>query len=593
MMHKYTIASICTSGGVFEQGAIANGIEPIWGVEINPRVAEVYQLNYPDSQIIVNDCCKVDWTTLPRPDFLHASPSCRNFSQLNNKVEANKDIAVAQAIADAIAHFKPEVFTLENVAKYQDSESWTVIFNRLKCLGYKVTPQVHRLKYWGVPQKQRNRFIAIASIDSAIALMTPNRTTYWYETIQDLVPDLKRSSLTNTQLNKLSPKTKRAIALNETVLLKRNQIRNYTPAAIESEPYCWSPTATLACDQNENQRALFADLVTPNGTYSLSVRALARIQTIPDSYILPDNIAIAGLIVGNSIPPLFAKQMWGQILKRGNAEVSSAYSTRLLKQSAPSAATLNKYKSIIKQDIQGLVAFEEVGRALIEIRDRSLYKLEGYTNFALFCWDNFQLRKARVYQLIDAAKIVDSIKSTIVDSNISGLTESHCRELSKIKDLKVREEVFQKVVLNGNITAREIAVVHRDVKLKEINKKYLPDLPEVGSVVRLTSKQDLLTKQYNNYWGVVKEKHKFSCDIAVLGEDLSTVHPQDFMPLKDVNPEFAATLLARLNNLYSHALINDTGRQVLIAIASRPYPLLEELDECLLKCLEDKLTIND
>lgn len=324
-MKPLTFASICTSGGVFEQGVISNGVKPIWGIEINPRVAEVYRLNYPDSQIIINDACKVDWATLPRPDFLHASPSCRSFSGLNNKSEAAKDMAVAQAIAKAIAHFKPDIFTLENVPKYQDSESWTIIFHQLKYLGYSVSHQVHRLKFWGVPQKQRNRFIAIATLNQpAIQLLTPNRTTHWYEEIEDLIPDLEPSELTQTQIDKLTSFTKFAIANKQTVLLKRNQIRSYTPAAYSSEPYCWSPTATLCTDQNENKRSKFADLVTPNGILKLNVRCLARIQTIPDAYILPEDIAIAGLVVGDAIPPLFSKQMWEQILQQYSPPLGKA-----------------------------------------------------------------------------------------------------------------------------------------------------------------------------------------------------------------------------------------------------------------------------
>ena len=311
-----TFASICTSGGVYEQGLIAHGIKPIWGVEINPRVADVYKLNYPDSQIIVSDACKVDWSQLSCPDFLHASPSCRSFSQLNNKKEAAKDIAVAQAVSRAIAHFQPEIFTLENVTAYQDSESWTVIEQQLRYLGYKVSAKIEMMRFWGVPQKQRNRFIAIASKQQTFMLMPTNRTNYWYECIEDLISELESSELTNTQISKLTAKTKRAIANGETVLLKRNQIRNYTCAAYSTEPYCWSPTATLCTDQSENKRSKFADLVTPDGIKKLTVRCLARIQTISDSYILPDDVAIAGLVTGDSIPPLFATQMWEQILRQ-------------------------------------------------------------------------------------------------------------------------------------------------------------------------------------------------------------------------------------------------------------------------------------
>ena len=172
---------------------------------------------------------------------------------------------------------------------------------------------------WGVPQR-RKRFIAIAFKDmDAPLLLTPNRTTYWYEAIADLIPTLADSQLTNTQIDLLHPKTQAAIARGEIVLLKRNQIRNYTPASGVSNPYCWTVTATLATDQRFCDRKLFADIVTPDGIYSLNTRCLARLQTIPATYKLSDALwvlgktAIDGGAIGAGVPPLFAQQMFTQI----------------------------------------------------------------------------------------------------------------------------------------------------------------------------------------------------------------------------------------------------------------------------------------
>ncbi|MDJ0593617.1 MAG: DNA cytosine methyltransferase [Pleurocapsa sp. MO_226.B13] len=310
-----TIATICTSGGILEQGAIAAGLTPIWGVEIDPIVAELYRLNYPNSKTVVSDACKVDWRLLPTPDVLHASPSCRHFSIANNKSEAQQDIDLAKAITRALAHFQPKVFTLENVPAYSQSESWIAIAHQLEQLGYSINAQVYNLALFGIPQ-QRKRFIAIATKESTPPiLIVPNRTAYWYECIEDLLGELKPSKLTNTQTNKLHPKIERVIATGETALLKRNQIRKYTPAAISNNPYCWTVTAKLCTDQHGRDRRLFADLVTPTGTYSLNTHCLARIQTIPDSYKLSGEIATDGLVIGDAVPPLFAQQMFEQILQ--------------------------------------------------------------------------------------------------------------------------------------------------------------------------------------------------------------------------------------------------------------------------------------
>lgn len=308
-----TIATICTGGGVLEQGAISAGLRPIWGVEINPRVAELYRLNYPDSTIYVNDARLMDWDKVDRPDVLHASPSCRHFSLAGTQIETDDDTSVAASIGNAIASLKPDFFTLENAPAYRHSESWRVIKDKILSEGYSLSSNVYDLWLWGVPQARR-RFIVIASLNSEASVLTPpNRTVYWYEAIADLIPGLKEGGLSSTQTRCLHPKTKLAIANGETVLLKRNQVRSYTPCAYQSNPNCWTVTATLATDHKGANRKLFANLVTPDGSFDLTTRCLARIQTIPDSYQLLGKVGIDGLAIGDGVPPSFARSLFGSM----------------------------------------------------------------------------------------------------------------------------------------------------------------------------------------------------------------------------------------------------------------------------------------
>ncbi|MGL4622100.1 MAG: DNA cytosine methyltransferase [Chroococcidiopsis sp.] len=629
------LATICTGGGVYEIGAIAAGLEPIWGVEINPRVAEVYKLNYPDSQMVVSDVCNVDWNTLPMPDVLHASPSCRHFSAANNQTEAAEDIAVAKAVGKAIAHFLPQIFSLENVRAYQNSQSWAVILNCLQSLGYSVSYQVHRLKLWGIPQMRRDRFIAIAVLSSRYEvvgsrynphllptthyplpknplLLTPNRTRHWYEEIQDLIPTFEPSQLTNTQKNKLNAKTRRAIANGETVLLKRNQIRDYTPAAYESDPYCWSITATLCTDQNQSNRSKFADLVTPDGTFSLNTRALARIQTIPDSYKLSGNIAIDGLVIGDGVPPYFVEQMWGQILKSNDYRLTTnASSSNVLKDTA---THINRYPLIVNQKElrstsdknvlncghfdEQLAELEEVikkyaghdvefyrlGKALLEIKTAKLYKQAGYKGFRAYCSDRFNLSKTYVDNLIRAISVYESVKDKA--QNLP-LIEAHCRSLAKIKDVEMRSLVLEKVAQKGTITAKAIESEYRDMKMRAIAIKSNPELPHIGEVVRLTTKFKHDCLSYNGYWGIVCGVGEYSISVSVLDQILYNLHPQDFIVIGDV--EGASALLSRLHAVSKSPEIDITVRELLKAIATNSYPELTKWQAKYLEFTETEL----
>jgi len=47
----------------------------------------------------------------------------------------------------------------------------------------------------------------------------------------------------------------------------------------------------------------------------MNVRALARFQTFPDSYRLPDSLSLAGRIIGNAVPPVFYEKMIRQLVE--------------------------------------------------------------------------------------------------------------------------------------------------------------------------------------------------------------------------------------------------------------------------------------
>ena len=54
---------------------------------------------------------------------------------------------------------------------------------------------------------------------------------------------------------------------------------------------------------------------------------------------------------------------------------------------------------------EGLNTYKRVGYALLEINERQLYKLKGYSDFQTYAKEEFDFGKAHTYRLIEAAKI--------------------------------------------------------------------------------------------------------------------------------------------------------------------------------------------
>lgn len=100
---------------------------------------------------------------------------------------------------------------------------------------------------------------------------------------------------------------------------------------------------------------------------------------------------------------------------------------------------LPELESVIER---GLTTFVDVGIALVEIRDRGLYTTD-YATFDDYCRDRWNFKRARAYQLMDAAKIALEM-STNVDTPLPQ-RESQVRELTRVPT-EQRAEVWQAVV---------------------------------------------------------------------------------------------------------------------------------------------------
>lgn len=171
-------------GGGSTMGYKLAGYDHIGGVEIDPRVANVYKLNHHPKHLYVEDLRKFnERSDLPDElydlDVLDGSPPCSTFSMAGSREKAwgkEKVFREGQAkqtlddlvfvYCDTIAKLKPRVCLLENVAGIVKGNARSYckrIIDRLRSVGYKRV-QVFLLNAanMGVPQtRQRTFFIGL------------------------------------------------------------------------------------------------------------------------------------------------------------------------------------------------------------------------------------------------------------------------------------------------------------------------------------------------------------------------------------------------------------------------------------------------
>lgn len=360
-------SSVFTGGGGADIGARDAGFELGDGLEIDSDIARVANDNL-GGHVHVGDILTTDPSLFRPMDLLHASPPCPSFSVANNKKgETELDIALAEKVCEFIRYHTPKLFTLENVMGYRKSKSYALIINTLSQLGYMYDAQILNSANMGVPQTRRRLIVRASRVGMIPSLPEPIKWVGWYEAIEDLIPTLPESKFADWQLKKLKllgTTTVDSAGFNDASgdkipvqksmespvgAITSNYHRRELKAFIvntqedhgeefytsrESE----SPSPTVASTSNGRYKAFIMPTDNASGALpidsperfrtitvghdyihgrallgngkvvAMTPRALARFQSFPDWYQLPEK-KLACKIIGNSVPPLMYQRI--------------------------------------------------------------------------------------------------------------------------------------------------------------------------------------------------------------------------------------------------------------------------------------------
>lgn len=279
------------SGGGTLEASVYESVFPKFAVEYNAEIASVYRANHGD-HVQVRDVQEIDPTSLKDVQWFHASPVCKNFSDANpNAIETILDKKTGKAVVDAIDHSRPPIVTIENVAKYRESESFDAILEALRRNGYEFDFGVYKTsKYGGGTSRQRLIVRAVRGFALPPIIKTDASQRTWYESIKDIIDTLPISELAPNQLRKLEASKIDVRAMKTPVLFSQN---SYHAVGITADK-------------------VFPSFTTSGGTYRIlmpggTVRAVTgvafrRMMGLPDAYLLPESEPLARKILANGVP---------------------------------------------------------------------------------------------------------------------------------------------------------------------------------------------------------------------------------------------------------------------------------------------------
>ncbi|QLE59618.1 DNA cytosine methyltransferase [Nostoc sp. TCL26-01] len=326
-----TAVVLFAGGGGIEGGMVQAGIRPVIAVEHDPTkpklsqaIAHTHHHNFHEYgckviQQTVQELARTGFIGFPQnPDYLHASPVCANFSVAHTAkagiaFETDDDLSAAQAVAAALRKLRPQVFTLENVPRYQDSQSFAIILNALELLGYKLNYSVVNMADYALPQA-RKRLVLVACQDVALTLPPTRGQVGWHSAIAHLIPSMRDSQL----LPKQQQAVEQFLAANKpTPLLIERVGRRKLPKCKAGKEPANTILRSHFTDHKGCNRNKFADIWLPDGAVkSLSIQAAAILQGFPSWYEFPPQTGTAGSIIGYSVPPSFATQLFAHIQKQ-------------------------------------------------------------------------------------------------------------------------------------------------------------------------------------------------------------------------------------------------------------------------------------
>lgn len=332
-----TCGTIFSGGGGYDCGIKQAGFMPIWGIEYDRRIADLYHLNFGHDPY--QDLLAANPRNYERVVLLHLSPPCVNFSRAkSNAIEVDLDRQLANKCCEFIEYLQPQFVTIENVTQYLHSNSHTILANCLRQQGYLVTEKYIDAADFGAATN-RLRLIIRAS-KSPMSMIVPTHARYqmntlfgmrdrwvsWHDAIGDLIDDLPDVRLTKNQLTAIS----KSYNCRRNYLIQRVGYRKIRGALIRPDYLpCWTLLASLGGNKRSGNRNHVINAVVGDRVKSLNARALARIQSFPDWYQLPHEFGASTLYraIGNSVAPKVAEAIGHSLIRSASQSIDLASAT--------------------------------------------------------------------------------------------------------------------------------------------------------------------------------------------------------------------------------------------------------------------------
>lgn len=287
-----TVLELFCGGGLGAVGFKAAGFDIVKALDFDKNAVNAYRHNFGD-HVEQADISTIDIDSLPNTDVIFGGPPCQDFSVAGKGAGADGDRGkLVWRYLEIIDAKQPKAFVFENV-KGLISKRHRATFDDLLAkfneIGYEVSWRLINAWDYGVAQKRERVFIVGTRKDLGFKFDFPKPLEGDYRTavLRDVIGDLPEP---HKSPNHVGTKTK----------FRDGKTQGDKVYPLES------PAPTIRAEHHGNIEGFNTSEKTngsEEGPRRFTVRECLRIQSVPDTYVLPDDISLSAQyrIVGNGI----------------------------------------------------------------------------------------------------------------------------------------------------------------------------------------------------------------------------------------------------------------------------------------------------
>ncbi|WP_374399435.1 DNA cytosine methyltransferase [Flavobacterium sp.] len=321
MRNEINYIDLFSGAGGMSLGFDQAGFNNIFSVDIEPSFCETYKTNFPKHNLIQKDISKLSNEEIKSLignqiiDVIIGGPPCQGFSMAGNigrKFIDDSRNQLFREFARIVEIVQPSYFVMENVARlftHNKGETKKEIIELFKKMNYNVDCKVVNTADFGIPQV-RNRVLFIGNRISN-NIVFPTKTVDKPISIKeaiDKLPKLKSGEKSKIP-NHISMKHSEQM-LEKMKYVSDGGNRNEIPELIRPKSgdvrkYIRYKSTEPAVCVTGDMRKIFHY----SQNRALTVRELATLQTFPLDFIFKGSTISQQQQVGNSVPPILAKEI--------------------------------------------------------------------------------------------------------------------------------------------------------------------------------------------------------------------------------------------------------------------------------------------